>query len=149
MSDFPLPVHQTARSVYGVLLRDKAPYTKQHQNKCPFPGRCINSLQTAKISTLFLAVASNPPPTAKILPLFLAVLIIIFIAVHQTARSVYETEVLNGAVQRITDLVYEKGFPTDAVQRITDLVYGKSKPARTQQAQSGQSSPWAELRRPL
>ena len=125
------------------------PYTKQHPKKYPFLGHCINSLQTAKISPLFLAAASNPPPTAKISALFLAVLIIIFIAVHRITDLVYETEFLNGAVQRITYLVYEKGFPTDAVHRITALVYGESQPARTQQAQSGQSSPRAELRRPL
>ena len=38
------PVHQTTYSVYGVLLHDKAPYTKQHQNKPPFPGRSNHNL---------------------------------------------------------------------------------------------------------
>ena len=85
---FPCPVHQTTHSVYGVLLRDKAPYTKQHQNKCAFLSRCINSSNGQNIAP-FLGRRINPPPTAKISPLFLAVLIIIFIAVHQTARSVY------------------------------------------------------------
>ena len=108
------------------------PYTKQPQNKYPFLGHCINSLQTAKISPLFLAAASNPPPTAKISALFLAVLIIIFISVHQTAHSVYGVAL----------------FP-HPVHQTTHSVYGISETARTHQAQSGQSSPRAELRRPL
>ena len=109
---------------------------------------------------------SIPPPTARISPLFLAVLIIIFIAVHRItdlvygtgfpknavhgiASFVYGTGFLNGAVHGIASLVYGTGFLNGVVHRIASLVYGESKPARNQQAQSGQSSPWAELRRPL
>ena len=53
----------------------------------------------------------------------------------------YETEFLNGAVQRITDLVYEKGFPTDAVHRITDLVYGESNRPEHSRHKAGRAAP--------